>query len=209
MQREAASLIVQAIHKKKKIVLYGDYDVDGMTGIAILWHALKQCGNLPSFYVPHRLEEGYGLNEDAIRSLAADGADLLISIDCGIASVKEVALARELGMSIIITDHHMPGDTLPDADMIVHPTAKGESPNPDLCGAGVAFKVVWAIGLELSKSDKVTPEMRQVMMDSLPLVALGTIADVVPLPGGKPNSYTCRAWDASFDRSYRIADAPE
>ncbi len=181
--REAAALIATAVRRRQKIVLYGDYDVDGITGVAVLWHVLRAAGASPSFYVPHRLEEGYGLNSAAIRSIAADGADLLITVDCGIGSLDEARVAAECGLPLIITDHHATGEILPEAAAIVHPALNDVYPNPALCGAGVAFKVAWALGLELSGSARVAPAYRQVLLDLLPLVALGTIADVVPLVG--------------------------
>ncbi len=181
--REAATLIATAVRRRQKIVLYGDYDVDGITGVAVLWHVLRAAGVPPSFYVPHRLEEGYGLNSAAVRNIAADGAALLVTVDCGIGSVDEARVAAECGLPLIITDHHTTTGVLPEAAAIAHPTVNGAYPNPALCGAGVAFKVAWALGQELSGSDRVAPAYRQMLMDLLPLVALGTVADVVPLVG--------------------------
>ncbi len=181
--REAAALLAAAVRRRQKIVLYGDYDVDGITGVAVLWHVLRAAGVPPSFYVPHRLEEGYGLNSAAVRNLAADGAALLVTVDCGIGSVDEARVTAECGLPLIITDHHTTAGALPEAAAIVHPTVNGVYPNAALCGAGVAFKVAWALGQELSGSDRVAPAYRQILMDLLPLVALGTIADVVPLVG--------------------------
>lgn len=179
--RAAASIMADALRQKRKIVLYGDYDVDGITGVSVLWHVLRAAGGQPSLYVPHRLEEGYGLNGAAIRSLASEGAALIVTVDCGIGSADEARVARECGVQLIITDHHNAGPNVPEAVAIVHPRVGGSYPNPAICGAGVAFKLAWAIGQELSGADKVAPKFRRQLSDLLPLVALGTIADVVPL----------------------------
>jgi len=181
--KKAAERIVRAVREKARIVLYGDYDVDGTTGVAILWHMLRTAGADVSFYVPHRIEEGYGLNSQAAGKLAADGARMIVSIDCGITAVDVADDLRKAGVSLIITDHHQPTNTLPRADTIVHPGLDNTYPNPFLCGAGVAFKLAWAIAQELSGTARVTPELRTLLVNLLPLAALGTIADVVPLAG--------------------------
>ncbi|MCG3138897.1 MAG: Single-stranded-DNA-specific exonuclease RecJ [Phycisphaerae bacterium] len=179
----AAEYIVGALHQQQKIVLYGDYDVDGITGTAMLWHLLSLAGGHVDWYVPHRLEEGYGINVESIHKLQQDGARLIISVDCGITAHAAAAQARELGMELIITDHHTPQSELPDCRQIVHPTALGPSPNPHLCGAGVAFKLAWAVAQKLSNSAKVSSSLREFLLNVLGLAALGTIADVVPLIG--------------------------
>jgi single-stranded-DNA-specific exonuclease len=204
----AAEIIAGKVRDRRPIVIYGDYDVDGITATAILWHLLKLTGASVSSYVPHRLEEGYGLNADALRKIAAGGADTVITVDCGITAVQEAAVAREAGLTLIITDHHLPGPVLgpptampdgwgdpqprstaaggpgplPEADVIVHPGI-GSYPDANLCGAGVAFKLAWAIALKLSQAERVTPEFRDFLLDATSLAALGTIADVVPLLG--------------------------
>ena len=180
---QAAAAIVEAVRANDKIVIYGDYDVDGITGLAIIWHTLRLAGAEVSFYVPHRIDEGYGLNREAVERIADDGAGMIITVDCGITAVDEARILRRRGVKLIITDHHLPQDRLPEADGIVHPALDGSYPNPDLCGAGVAFKLSWAIAQLLSGAERVTPELRVLMLDMLPLVALGTIADVVPLRG--------------------------
>ena len=117
-----------------------------MTGTAILWLCLKLLGAEVRYYVPHRVDEGYGLNSEAIRTLAADKAELLVTVDCGIASVEEAAVARELGIELIITDHHEPGLRLPEAAAIVHPRLPGgDYPFGGLSGSGVALKLAWAL----------------------------------------------------------------
>jgi single-stranded-DNA-specific exonuclease len=179
----AAARLAAAIRAGQRIVLYGDYDVDGITGVAILWHLLRHAGAEVSFYVPHRVDEGYGLNQAAIKSLADDGADVIVSVDCGITALAVADEARRIGVDLIITDHHEPRDTLPDAVEIVHPRVGSPYPNADLCGAGVAFKLAWALAQQLSGAERVDLALRKLLTDLLPLAALGTIADIVPLIG--------------------------
>ncbi len=180
---EAAELIAAAVRNHQRIVIYGDYDVDGITATAILWHLLTLAGAEVSYYIPHRIEEGYGLKSDALRQIARDGGQVVITVDCGVTAVEETRLARELGLILIITDHHRAGRTLPDARVLVHPGLEGRYPNPDLCGAGVAFKLAWAVAQRLSNAERVSPEFRAFLTNAVGLVALGTIADVVPLLG--------------------------
>lgn len=181
----AADRVVAAIRDKRRITIYGDYDVDGVTATSILWHCLQLAGATVDYYIPSRLEEGYGLNCDAIRQLhQEDPRRLLVSVDCGIASVKEAELARELGLELVITDHHQFGDTLPDAAGLVHPRLPGsEYPFPHLCGAGVAFKLAWGICQRLGEGRKASPRMREFLKSAVGLAAIGTVADVVSLLG--------------------------
>ncbi len=179
----AADRLLAAARAGRKIVIYGDYDVDGVTGTAILWHALKLVGADVSFYIPSRLEEGYGLNAEAIARLPADGAQVLVTVDCGITALEEARVARQHGLELIITDHHSPREQLPDAALIVHPTACGPSPNANLSGAGVALKVAWALAQQASGTTRVAQAFRDLLLDATALAALGLIADVVPLVG--------------------------
>jgi len=182
---EATNRIVQAVEAKRRITIYGDYDVDGVTSTSILWHCLKLAGANVDYYIPCRMEEGYGLNLEAIRKLhEEDPQRLLVTVDCGICSVKEADLARDLGLELIITDHHTMLDELPRAACLVHPRLPGGSyPFGDLCGAGVAFKLAWAICLKLGDGTKATPAMREFLKGAVGLAAIGTVADVVPLVG--------------------------
>jgi single-stranded-DNA-specific exonuclease len=180
---EAAAGIVNAAHSGARIVLYGDYDVDGTTGVAILWHILTAAGARVSFYVPHRIEEGYGLSVEAVKRLIDDGTKMIVSVDCGITAVEAAEVLAESDVRFIITDHHAPHEVIPRADAIVHPAIGKPCPNPDLSGAGVAFKLAWAIGQRLSGTERVSPDFRDLLLEMLPLAALGTIADVVPLYG--------------------------
>ena len=180
----AVKRIQQALQNSEKIVLYGDYDVDGITGVSILWHCFQLSGTDVEYYVPHRINEGYGLNPDAIKKLADKGTQLIITVDCGITACAEAKLAADLGIDLIITDHHTKDAQLPQACAIVHPDLDGQNyPNKNLCGAAVAFKLAWALAQKLSGTQKVSPEFRDYLINATALVALGTIADVVPLTG--------------------------
>lgn len=182
--REAADRLVRAVRDGRKIVIYGDYDVDGVCGTTLLWHCLRLAGaKNVDYYIPHRVDEGYGLNPEALRSLAAEhGASLIVTVDCGVSAVKEARLARELGVELIITDHHTPGPDWPEADVVVHPRAPGPIyPFVELCGAGVAFKLAWQVCKTFGDGKKASPHLRKFLIDSMNLVALATVADVVPL----------------------------
>ena len=179
--REAAQRIHAAVQAKRRIVIYGDYDVDGMSGTAVLYLCLKLLGAEVSYYVPHRVDEGYGLNCEAVRSWGNGRASLMITVDCGISGVDEAAVARECGLELIITDHHTIGPQLPEAAAIVHPQMPGDYPFSGLSGSGVALKVAWALCQQASGAQKVSPRMRDFLVQAVGLAALGTIADVVPL----------------------------
>ena len=166
---QAVALIKGAIQTGQVIAVYGDYDADGVCASAILIESFKALGASCFSYIPDRQEEGYGINAAAVREISGR-AGLLISVDCGITALEEVALAKDLGLSVIITDHHTLQGELPQADALVHP-AMGEYPFPGLCGAGVAFKLACAL-----LGDKAG-------LVHLDLAALATIADLVPLVG--------------------------
>lgn len=179
---DAADRVFAAIQAKRRIIIYGDYDADGMTATAILYRCLQLLGGDVGYYVPNRLEEGYGLNDEALRKLSERGASLVISVDCGIASVREAAIAREIDLELIITDHHQFADKLPDAAAIVHPALPGSNyPFTGLCGAGVAFKLAWALCCRASESKRVSERMRSFLLTAIGIAAIGTVADVVPL----------------------------
>jgi single-stranded-DNA-specific exonuclease len=181
----AADRIVAALQAGRRITIYGDYDVDGVTATSLLWHCLKLAGAQVDYYIPSRLEEGYGINSEAIAKLhEEDPQRLLVSVDCGIGSVVEAALAKQLGLELIITDHHHIGPQLPDAAALVHPRLPGTSyPFGELCGCGVAFKLAWAVCQRLGDGKKASPRMREFLMSAVGLAAIGTVADVVPLLG--------------------------
>ena len=159
--------------------------MDGITAAAILWKALRLADANVRIYVPHRLEEGYGLNTEAVERLAAEGARVLVTVDCGISGQEQVVRANELGLDVIVTDHHEPDpDRMPPALVLVNPKLPG-SPYPfrDLAGAGVALKLAWAIGQRLSDRGRVSDAFREFLVAATGMAALGTIADVVPLVG--------------------------
>jgi single-stranded-DNA-specific exonuclease len=172
----AAERLRRALAGGERIVVYGDYDVDGIAGTAILVRAFRAFGVAVGAYIPNRYEEGYGLNAQALRELAADGARVIVSVDCGITAVREAAVARELGVDLIVTDHHHPPPVLPEAFALVNPRRAGDpSLDKDLAGAGVALVLARALLGDINYA------LRE--DELLQLCALATIADVVPLRG--------------------------
>ncbi|RZA08088.1 MAG: single-stranded-DNA-specific exonuclease RecJ [Proteobacteria bacterium] len=181
-----ADRLAEAIVEGQKIGIYGDYDVDGTVGAAVLRRFLRRLGNDPVIYQPDRQKEGYGINAGAIEKLAEQGIQLLIAVDCGITSVKEVALANELGLDVIICDHHEPKEELPPAYAVLdHKRADNESTIQSLSGAGVAFYLCIAVRsvlrdighFDAENGGQPEPDVREL----LDLVALATVADMVPL----------------------------
>jgi single-stranded-DNA-specific exonuclease len=179
----AVARIKRAITEQEKVTVYGDYDVDGITGVAILWQLLTMLGADVDYYIPHRIDEGYGLNEEAVRSLAAAGTKVLITVDCGITALASADLASQLQLELIITDHHQPGTELPKASAIVHPALDESYPNQNASGSMVAFKLAWAIANTFAAGEKLDPSLRRFMLNATTLAAIGTIADVVDLRG--------------------------
>ena len=171
---KAVARIEQAVENEETIVIYGDYDVDGISATAILYECLSSMGAHVRCKLPTR-GTGYGLTRPALESLAEKGFTLVVTVDNGISAIEEAACAKELGLDLIVTDHHLPGETLPDAIAVVDPKrADDESPFKDLCGAGVAFKLCAAL-------EGCAPADLLEMYGEL--VALGTVADVMPLVG--------------------------
>jgi len=169
--------VISALTDKEKIMIFGDYDVDGITSASLMYLVLTKLGAQVSYYLPNRLVEGYGLSEEGISEAERRGAKLIISVDCGINAVKEVDFAQKKGIDCIITDHHEPAETLPDAWAIINPKQEGETyKGKELSGVGVAFKLAQAIYRKLGQDEKE-------LEDHLDLVALGTAADIVPLLG--------------------------
>ena len=182
--RPATERILQAVRKGERIVVYGDYDVDGISGTAIVYLCLRMIGADVSYYIPDRREEGYGLNRGAVERLAAQGAAVVITVDCGITAVDEIRAAGELGLDVVVTDHHEPGSERPAAAAVVNAKVPESAyPFRHLAGAGVAFKLAWALGKTLSEGRQLSQEFREFLLDSISLAGLGTIADVVPLIG--------------------------
>ena len=171
----AVKRILQAIEKKEKIIIYGDYDVDGITSVTVLKSFLEERGIKVDEYIPNRLEEGYGLNKKAVEEIANKKYKLMITVDCGISAVEEVKYANELGIETIITDHHEPGNELPQALAVVDAKRKDNKyPFRNLAGVGVVFKLIQAIGQKLGLEEKE-------YLKYLDIVCVGTISDIVPL----------------------------
>ena len=164
----AVERIIKAIEDKEKVIIYGDYDVDGITSITVLKKFLKDVGLDVSYYIPNRLTEGYGLNKTAVEEIAKEGYSLMITVDCGITSVEEIDLATSLGLEVIVTDHHEPGEVLPKALAVIDNKRKDSTyPFRDLAGVGVSFKVCQAIGIKLG-STWIPPEIiRQFIFELL------------------------------------------
>ena len=184
---KAGELLVAAVKEHKRILIFGDYDADGITASAVLYHIISAASGKegPSTYIPDRIDEGYGIRPDAIEKFATQGIDLVITVDCGITAIEAADKAKELGISLVITDHHTPRSDgqLPDCDVLVHPSLKG-TPTTDFSGVGVAYQVAWAFAIAWSNSQTVNEKLRDVLLDMVPMVAIGTIADMVPLKNG-------------------------
>lgn len=181
--REAVDRIIKARARAEKIVIYGDYDVDGVTATALMLSFLRQTGFDAGYYIPERLTEGYGLNTQALNSIKASGAGLVITVDNGVNAVDAVERAGALGLDVIVTDHHKPGDILPSAAAVLNPN-RGDCPYPckALAGVGVAFKLATALRSELYRRGE-PKEGLPVLRRLLDLVAVGSIGDCSPLKG--------------------------
>ncbi|MGE4290896.1 MAG: single-stranded-DNA-specific exonuclease RecJ [Desulfovibrio sp.] len=175
---EAARVLAQGIDRKLPLAVWGDYDVDGVTSTALVMTFLAGHGVAVRPFLPNRLKHGYGLNVEGVEQLAAEGVRLLLTVDCGISDHEAVARARELGMTVVVSDHHLPGETLPEAHALCDPRLEcpdGECVCADLAGVGVAFFLMAELNRLLPSKVDVRP--------LLDFVALGTVADVVPLTG--------------------------
>ncbi|MFR5683885.1 MAG: single-stranded-DNA-specific exonuclease RecJ [Clostridia bacterium] len=173
--KKAVERILQAIKDKQKIMIYGDYDVDGITSITVLKKFLEERGLEVGAYIPNRLDEGYGLNKEAIKQIYDKQYRLMITVDCGISGIEEIEYANELGIQTIITDHHEPAETLPNALAVVDQKIKTSIyPFRGLAGCGVVFKLIQAIGIALKLDEKE-------YLKYLDIVCVGTISDIVPL----------------------------
>jgi single-stranded-DNA-specific exonuclease len=179
----AAAAVAAAVRDGKGILVYGDYDADGTTGAALLARLFRLLGQEADVYIPRRLTEGYGVNVDAAKTISASKPGLVVTVDCGTSDCAAIEILRNGGADVVVIDHHEAGEQLADA-LVVNPKRPGSKyPFRDLAGVGVAFKTAWAVAEELSPTKKVSPEVRQFLLDSLALVAIGTVADVVPLIG--------------------------
>ena len=173
---KAVARITKALDDKEKITVYGDFDADGVTATAVMYTYLKSRGAEVDYYIPQRESEGYGLNADAVRKLAAAGTKLIVTVDTGISAFEEAKLAKELGVSLVVTDHHEPRGELPEADAVVDAKQEGcNYPFKELAGVGVAAKLVGAL------EPKFNPQ--RVMAQYGAFLCLGTVADIVPLVG--------------------------
>jgi len=174
--KRAVALVEGALERGARIRVYGDYDVDGVCATALLVRALRGVGGEVDWYIPHRVDEGYGVNEEAVQQAKAEGVELLITVDCGSTALEQVALARRLGLEVVVTDHHRPGEELPEAPVLNPWREDCGYPFKDLAGVGVAFKLVSALARARG-----LPEGRELRF--LDLVCVGTVGDVVPLVG--------------------------
>jgi single-stranded-DNA-specific exonuclease len=180
----AAERIVRAVKDKETIGVWGDYDVDGTTGAAVLVSFLRAAGAEPVYHVPHRIDEGYGLNIDGLKRLREQGVTLAVTVDCGISNAREVEAANDFGLDVVVVDHHLPPNELPAAVAVINPHRR-DCPFPDkgLCAAGLAFYLVMGLRARLREvgwfKDFPEPDIRRY----LDIVTLGTIADMVPLQG--------------------------
>src|ERR1039457_596369 len=170
-----------AVERKEKVLIYGDYDVDGTTAIVILKTAIELCGGAADFHLPHRIREGYGVRDEVIERAAAEGLRLIVSVDTGIRAFAAAETARRTGVDLIVTDHHLPGTAgVPQAIAVVNPNQEScDYPCKHLCGAGVAFKL--AQGLMQRRLD--AKDQSRLLMSFMKVVAIATIADAVPLLG--------------------------
>jgi len=180
----AVERVLRARNDGETVCIYGDYDVDGITGTALLVSFLRQAGLTCTYFIPNRFDDGYGLNEDALQRIIESGATLIMSVDCGITAVKEAAFCRQAGVDLVILDHHTPGEIIPEAAAVVNPLQPGCSyPFKQLAGVGVAFNLLVALRRRMRQEGVFAGADEPDLRDWLDLVALGTIADVVPLIG--------------------------
>ena len=181
---EAVDRLRRAIRVGEAIAVYGDFDVDGVTATALLVQTLQGLGAKVKPYIPHRIDEGYGLNPDALKQLQEQGVRVVVTVDCGVRSLDEIAFGKQIGLDMIVTDHHAPGDELPDAFAVVNPKQAGcKYPWKELSGAGIAFKLAQAL-LRADARVPLNKDRTPISEDALfDLVALGTVADLVPLVG--------------------------
>ncbi len=176
--QETVERILKAVSSKESICVYGDYDADGVTSTAILYHFLSSLFAIVSYYIPNRLDEGYGMNEEAIRKIAAEGTTLIITVDNGIAATGEIQLASSLGIDVIVTDHHEPQEVLPEAYSILNPKLLPNYIN--IAGVAVSYKLIMGIKEELAKRDSGYTVNSDEYLD---LVTIGTISDMMVLQG--------------------------
>jgi len=179
---DAVSILIRALREEERILVFGDYDVDGVTGTTLLFAYLRQFTDRLQFYIPHRVEEGYGLQAEALRTFAGSGGKLVLTVDCGISNARQIEEGRALGLTFIVTDHHEPPAHLPPAQAILNPRQPGcFYPFKHLAGVGIAFKLIQGIDSRRESAGLHPCHNASSVFDFLDLVALGTVADIVPL----------------------------
>jgi len=208
--REAVPRLLRAIDEQEPVLVYGDYDVDGTTGTAVLTRALNMLGARTGFHVPHRFTDGYGIQQAALERAVSEGYMVALSVDCGIRAHEPLYWARDHGLDVIITDHHLPdeGEGVPPAYAVLNPNQLGcEYPDKNLAGVGVAFKLVHALFRERGRESQVPAFLK--------MVAIGTVADVAKLTGEnrtivalglKDPSQRHQSWASSLDRHCRMRE---
>lgn len=181
----ASARLAKAIKSGEKVVVYGDYDTDGVTATAILVRLLRALSADVAYYLPCRMEEGYGISDSFVETARQTGVKVVVTVDCGVSEQERVAKLMQSGIDVIVTDHHEPGgEALPQATAVVNPKREDATyPFRELVGAGVAFKLAWAVCQALTGSEKVGDRLQEVLLGLLPYAAVGTIADVAPLVG--------------------------
>ncbi len=178
--RRAVDTVERALREGKKIRIYGDYDVDGVTSVSTLFLYLRSRGADVSYYIPDRIRDGYGMSASAVAAMAEEGVSLIVTVDTGVTANEEIAQAKARGLSVVVTDHHECREELPDADAVVNPRRRdSEYPFDGLAGVGVVFKLICA--MEMRRKDDPLSAVREVCAEYADLVALGTIADVMPI----------------------------
>jgi len=181
---ESVERLRRAMRAREPIAVYGDFDVDGVTATALLVQTLEALGADVKPYIPHRIDEGYGLNKDALAQLKEQGVGVVVTVDCGVRSLPEVAFGKQIGLDMIVTDHHAPGEHMPDAFAVINPKQPGCGyPSKELSGVGVAFKLAQALMRVQERVPLGKPRTTISEDDLYDLVALGTIADLVPVTG--------------------------
>ncbi len=181
---EAVARLALAVERGERVFIFGDYDVDGLCSTAVLARLLRPLGMEPRYYVPHRIEEGYGLNRAALESIAERGADLLVTVDCGMDAWLYEEVLRRAPYDLLVVDHHEPHHPITAATAVVNPKLAGEEVTfPDLAGVGVTFKLAWALARRLTPEGLGQQQMTDLFTELAALAALGTVADVVPLLG--------------------------
>jgi single-stranded-DNA-specific exonuclease len=186
---DAVTRIRQALRRKEQVAVYGDFDVDGLTATALIVQTLRALGGHVQPYIPRRVDEGYGLNEEALSALAGDGVSLVVTVDCGVRAIDEIGHANQLGLDVVVTDHHSVGRRLPEAVAVIDPKRDGFSDcaagrcRNQLAGSGVAYRLAQALLRSHDQAPVTTQDVSLREEDLLDLVALGTVADLVPLQG--------------------------